>query len=153
MSQWLIQWNRLAVWFLGNAVPDESQIPCLPSLPNVSTLSVVLPISSLSFCPFILPHIATFSFLSAHRLPYGFFFFCSLLHLPPTSLSHLSTLFSLSNNNLSSLSLSCSFFLSTHLFFLQEATFIFGLHCSVCICHVLHLPLTDPLETVVVLCV
>lgn len=81
------------------------------------------------------------------------FFFCSLLHLPPTSLSHLSTLFSLSNNNLSSLSLSCSFFLSTHLFFLQEATFIFGLHCSVCICHVLHLPLTDPLETVVVLCV
>lgn len=82
-----------------------------------------------------------------------FFFFCSLLHLPPTSLSHLSTLFSLSNNNLSSLSLSCSFFLSTHLFFLQEATFIFGLHCSVCICHVLHLPLTDPLETVVVLCV
>lgn len=153
MSQWLIQWNRLAVWFLGNAVPDESQIPCLPSLPNVSTLSVVLPHLFFIFLP-IHPPPHRHLFIPV-RPPSSlwFFFFCSLLHLPPTSLSHLSTLFSLSNNNLSSLSLSCSFFLSTHLFFLQEATFIFGLHCSVCICHVLHLPLTDPLETVVVLCV
>lgn len=128
------------MWFLGNAVPDESQIPCLPSLPNVSTLSVILPISSLSFCPFILPHIATFSFLSAHRLPYGFFFFALFFtfHPLPCPIFRLSFLF---------LTITCPLFLSPVLFF-SPPTFFFCkrqplfLACTVacayvtsCICH------------------
>lgn len=143
------------MWFLGFAVPDESQIPCLPSLPNVSTLLLSLPICRLThlffiFLPIHPPPFVTFSVLSAHRLPYVFFFALFFTFHPlPCPIFRFSFLF---------LTITCPlflspvlFFLSTHLFFLQEATFIFGLHCSVCICHVLHLPLTDPLETVVVL--
>lgn len=144
------------MWFLGFAVPDESQIPCLPSLPNVSTLLLSLPICRLTHLFFI--------FLPIHPPPHRhlfipvrppsslwFFFFALFFtfHPLPCPIFRFSFLF---------LTITCPlflspvlFFLSTHLFFLQEATFIFGLHCSVCICHVLHLPLTDPLETVVVL--